>query len=146
MTCCWRASTCCLGCLYSSCVLCLYIDFSPILNPPACAPFYDKWYYSQCLRVTSPIPVCASLAHVDLLLLLLSLLFPSLCYLVLCVLWRRRSDSKHSVSTTRSPGSRLPATPEAANFQGLQHTLLPRSSPNFRTAPKQSSSRTSSKR
>lgn len=35
----WRASTCWMGCLFSSSVLCLYIDFSSVLPPPSSAPF-----------------------------------------------------------------------------------------------------------
>lgn len=39
LTACWRASTCWMGCLFSSSVLCLCIALSSILSPPSSPPF-----------------------------------------------------------------------------------------------------------
>lgn len=126
LTACWRASTCWMGCLFSSSVLCLCIALSSILSPPSSPPFMM-------------IPCSPRASMFDLLPLFISVFSASstshcalrfcLCLSVtvsvLCVLWRRSPDSVHPVSTARSPCSWLPAPPEACHFQGLQHTLLP---------------------
>lgn len=82
LTACWRASTCWMGCLFSSSVLCLCIDFSSILSSPSSAlfmmiPFSPRasafdllpLFISPCLFLTS--------SHSALLFVSVSLLFLS---------------------------------------------------------------------
>lgn len=40
----WRASTCCLGCLFSSSVLCFSTDFFLHIFPPSAGSFYDDFF------------------------------------------------------------------------------------------------------
>lgn len=128
LTACWRASTCWMGCLFSSSVLCLCIALSSILSPPSSPPFM-MIPCSPCASTFDLPPLFISVTFVQLPQLLIVLFIFCVCLSVLCVLWRRSPGSVHPVSASGSPCGRLPASPEACHFQGLQHTLLPCCSP-----------------
>ena len=69
LTACWRASTCWMGCLFSSSVLCLCIALSTILSPPSSLPF-----------MMIPCSPCASTFDLPPLFISLLLFFRSLSF------------------------------------------------------------------
>lgn len=129
LTACWGASTCRMGCLFFSSVLCVWIDCSSFLSLSVFGAFYDDFFVSLCFGAWHHPPIYISVPFFSTLFSFCSPFFlpppRSLCYFsftvgsVLCVLWWRSPDSLHPVSTARSPRGRLPEPPEAHHVQGL---------------------------
>lgn len=71
----WRASTCCIGCLFSSSVLCLCIDFFLHAYPSFFSSFYDDSFFSVRFSIWSP-PIYITMPPFSFLFFLtLTLLF-----------------------------------------------------------------------